>query len=221
MLFICHRQMDNKWADIAQVLEGRTDNTIKNHWNSSMRKLISNFEKEFEAQCRKHLADVGVAYQGNDVKKLRSMGKAYQQHIKVVEDQIKQKNIDQVRVSNEHFYMMKAKEYLDKKDDPISFAQAKLLLKKLNKEVKDMLPDHTPTQARDVPPLAKQNTRPTTVSAQNKHAIQTSQREAGKSTDLFHQHSKTNARKVNDGRDSVVVKPFSIQDEVIRQSSIV
>jgi len=98
----------------------------------------------------------------------------------------------------------KAKEYLDKKDDPISFAQAKLLLKKLGKEVKDMLPDHTPTQARDVPPLAKQHTRPTTVSDHNKK---------GKSTDLFNQHSKTNPQKVKDGRESVVIKPFTIQDE--------
>jgi hypothetical protein len=48
ILYICHRQYGNSWADIAQVLEGRTDNTIKNHWNSSMRKKPSDFKKEFE-----------------------------------------------------------------------------------------------------------------------------------------------------------------------------
>jgi hypothetical protein len=81
MLFLLHRKYGNSWSILSEKIPGRTDNTIKNHWNSIMKKNIVGINNQYQEMIKGKSKEEIEEIEKNIIEKCnKSMYKDYNEY---------------------------------------------------------------------------------------------------------------------------------------------
>ena len=107
VLFIINRDLGNRWKDLAQILECRSENNIKNQWKWIMQRKYQKIFDEIERQFRATCAKQDINYMGVPIIKDYPCSIFYREFYQQFEKELLEQLTDQIKMQNMVYFQQK------------------------------------------------------------------------------------------------------------------